>query len=199
MADLVSLTDYKEYEKKTDAKDDDRLLVLVSSVSQMVKSYCGRAFVDYYSTDKTEYFSIPTDTFNSIFVEETPIVSVTSIKERPSLSAGWVTLVSDGTGGKYEFILEEDIGKIIRTSDTGFAYWPKGPKRVEVVYKGGYSSIPVDLKLAVFDIISYYHKREYIPRQTVQGTTRDRNTSASVDGQAAFPDHITRVLDLYKQ
>ena len=58
MADLITVQDYKTAEGITQPKDDARLTVLVPSISELVKTYCGNTFVDFYSSNKTETFNI---------------------------------------------------------------------------------------------------------------------------------------------
>ena len=180
------------------SNEDEYLARLIPSVSQLVKNYCGRDFVDYFSTDKTEVFDIEGSTVRKIFLKELPVLSVTSVKERTSFSGSWTDLYDDGTNGSYDYYVEKPTGIITRVSDSAKACWPEGVARVEVVYKGGYDTLPADLELGVFDIIKYYHKKEATPRKTAQGTTKESTSTASKDGQASFPDHITRILDLYK-
>ena len=45
MADLITVQDYKTAEGITQPKDDARLTVLVPSISELVKTYCGNTFV----------------------------------------------------------------------------------------------------------------------------------------------------------
>ena len=52
MADLITLQDYKTAEGISAPKDDARLNVLIPSVSELVKTYCGNSFVDFYSSNK---------------------------------------------------------------------------------------------------------------------------------------------------
>ena len=76
--------------------------------------------------------------------------------------------------------------------------FPRGRKAVKVVYTAGYSSTPEDLKLAVFDLIKYYLKDESRDRMTIAGATVENPGSSSQAGNPGFPDHIKRVLDMYK-
>jgi hypothetical protein len=71
-------------------------------------------------------------------------------------------------------------------------------KSVKVTYKAGYTSTPEDLKLAVFDLIKYYMKDERKERQTIAGATIENQVSSSLAGNIGFPDHIKRILDMYK-
>ena len=60
MANLINLTDYKTAEGIQSTKDDTKLELLINSVSQLVKTYCGNSIVDFYHdhTRKTETLSI---------------------------------------------------------------------------------------------------------------------------------------------
>ena len=73
-----------------------------------------------------------------------------------------------------------------------------GKGAVKVVYTAGYSILPQDLELAVMDLITYYLKDERKSRQTIAGATLANQTSTSQRDNVGFPDHIKRVLDLYK-
>jgi hypothetical protein len=50
MANLITLADYKTAEGIQSTKDDAKLDLLITSVSQLVKTYCGNGIVDFYST-----------------------------------------------------------------------------------------------------------------------------------------------------
>ena len=66
------------------------------------------------------------------------------------------------------------------------------------MYTAGYSAVPADLKLAVIDLITYYLKDEHKQRRTMAGASIQNDGSSSQKDNVAFPDHIKRVLDLYK-
>ena len=76
--------------------------------------------------------------------------------------------------------------------------WPGGPAAVKITYKAGYDTCPADLQLAVIDLVTYYHKDEHKARKVMAGASIQNNTSSSQRDNVAFPDHIKRVLDLYK-
>ena len=65
-------------------------------------------------------------------------------------------------------------------------------------YTAGYASTPEDLKLAVIDLVTYYFKEERKNRQTIAGASIQNPGSTTQRDNIAFPDHIKRVLDLYK-
>jgi hypothetical protein len=194
MADLITLQQYKTAEGITQPKDDARLNVLIPSVSELVKTYCGNSFVDYYSSNKTEYFDIIWGT-HIVQLTESPVNAIVSVQERTSYSDSYTTL----TTGAYEYYLNTNTDSILRTIGSGkFKNWPEGVGAVKVVYTAGYSAVPSDLKLAVLDLISYYLKDEHKQRQTIAGASIQNQASTSQPNNVSFPDHIKRVLDLYK-
>ena len=193
MADLITLQQYKTAEGITQPKDDARLNVLIPSVSQLVKTYCGNTFVDFFSSAKTETFSIDWNT-TVVQLTENPVNSITSVKERTSYSAAYTTL----TTGAYEYYLDVSTDCIYRTTSSSYKNWPTGVASVEVVYTAGYSTIPGDLKLAVLDLITYYLKDEHKQRQSIAGASIQNQGSTSQTNNVSFPDHIKRVLDLHK-
>ena len=194
MANLITLQDYKTAEGITQPKDDSRLNVLIPSVSQLVKTYCGNSFVDFYSSNKTETFTIDWAT-HIVQLTESPVNSIVSVKERTSYSSSYDTL----TTVAYEYYLDTSTDSILRTLSSGrYRNWPQGVDSVEVVYRAGYSAVPADLKLAVLDLVTYYLKDEHKQRQTIAGASLQNQGSTSQNNNVSFPDHIKRVLDLYK-
>jgi hypothetical protein len=156
--------------------------------------------MDYAATNKTEFFTIKDDLVDTIILEESPIIAVVSVEERTGQADPYVTLITENSNnsGKYEYVVNDDSDSITRTSGSGNKSWPKGPKSVKVVYKAGYVSTPDDLKLAVFDLIKYYLKDERKERMTIAGATVENAVSSSLAGNIGFPDHIKRILDMYK-
>tara|TARA_Y100001973_G_C5207474_1_gene342612 strand:- start:1 stop:591 length:591 start_codon:yes stop_codon:yes gene_type:complete len=194
MANLITLQDYKTAEGITQPKDDARLNVLIPSVSQLVKTYCGNSFVDFYSSNKTEIFDINWGT-HIVQLTESPVNAIVSVQERDSYSDSYTTL----TTTDHEFYLNTETDSVFRTLSSGkFKHWPQGVGAVKVVYTAGYSAIPGDLKLAVLDLITYYLKDEHKQRQSIAGASLQNQGSTSQSNNVGFPDHIKRVLDLYK-
>ena len=194
MANLITVQQYKDAEGIQSTKDDIRIEDLVPAVSQLVKTYCGNSIVDYYSSAKTEYINVNYET-HIIQLTGSPVNSITSVEERASYNEAYTTL----TTGNYEYYLDTATDSLYRTN--GSAYyrnWHRGPGAVKVVYTAGYSAVPADLKLAVYDLITYYLKDEHKQRQTLAGASVQNQGSTSMRNNPAFPDHIKRVLDLYK-
>jgi len=195
MADLVTTNEYKDAEGIRGEKEDDRLNVIVPQVSDLVKKYCGTSFVDYISTDKVETFSIDDNYTSTIIVSDSPLTAVHKVEERTSYSGAYAEL----TTGNYEYYADLDSDAIIRTDDNGnHKMWAKGVGAVRITYNAGYAECPRDLKLAIFDLITYYVKDEHKQRQTLGGATLQNQGTSGMRTSTDFPDHIKRVLDLYR-
>ena len=65
-------------------------------------------------------------------------------------------------------------------------------RSLKVTYKAGYAATPDDLKLAVMDFIDYYRDEQF--------TSTKQTMSATIEySPAKMPNHIKRVLDLYRE
>ena len=193
MANLITLQEYKTAEAISQPKDDARLNVLIPSVSQLIKTYCGNSFVDYYSSNKTELFTINWST-HIVQLTESPVNTIVSVQESQSYGGTLATLTTTAQ----EYALDTGTDCIYRTTSSGYKNWPVGVETVKVVYTAGYSAIPGDLKLAVLDLITYYLKDEHKLRQSIAGASLQNQGSSGQTNNVGFPDHIKRVLDLYK-
>ena len=171
--DLITLEDYKILGDITSAQHDAKLEELIDSVSQLVKTYCGVSFLDYYAANKTEYI---TKSYNTHILElsESPVVEIVTVKERSSPTASY-TAITENT----DYVLDATTDSLLRVSGSSYKNWEAGPNAVEVVYKAGYSALPQDLRLAVVDLITYYHKNEQKQRQTIAGATLQNSSTTS--------------------
>ena len=200
MADLITLQQYKDFAGLQGVQTDARINVIIDSISQLIKNYCGTSFIDFYSTDKTEFFDILDNHTTRIMLGESPLVSVSQVQEREDQSSSYVTLITENSDSsdKYEYMIDTVTDSIVRTNSTTDIPFPRGRKAVKVVYRAGYTSTPEDLKLACFDLVKYYLKDERKDRMTIAGATVENAVSTSIRNNAGFPDHIKRVLDMYK-
>ena len=195
MADLITVQEYKNAEGIVNSKEDSRLDIIVPQVSNLAKKYCGTSFVDYYSSDKTETFSVSDNFTSTIIVSESPLVSVTSVKERSTYDSSYDTL----TTTDYEYYVDTAADAIVRTTKSGAKKgFPQGLGSVQIAYRAGFSATPSDLKLALFDLVTYYLKDEHKERRTIAGATLQNQGTSGVRDNTDFPDHIKRVLDLYR-
>ena len=191
MTDLVTLAEYKEAEGISSPKEDLRLATLIPAVSQLVKTYCGNSLIDHYTTNKIETFSINWDT-HVAQLTESPVKTVVSVEKRDSVSESYSTVPTT------EYYLDEATDSVLHVTGSTYKNWPKGAGSVKITYTAGYDKCPADLRLAVFDLITYYLKDEHKERRTLAGASIQNAGSTSLRDSVAFPDHIKRVLDLYK-
>jgi hypothetical protein len=197
---LITLQQYKDFAGISGLSEDAKINVIIPSISQAVKRYCGLSFLDYYSSNKTEYFDIKDNMTNAVMLDESPLVSIVSVEERDSQADSYVTLISENSdsSGKYDYVVDFESDTIFRTTDTADKMFPKGRKAVKVVYRAGYASTPADVKLACFDLVKYYLKDERKERLNISGATITNQISSSIPGNIDFPDYIKRILDMYK-
>jgi len=191
MTDLITLAEYKEIEGIASPKEDLRLATLVPSISQLVKTYCGNSLVDYYSTNKIEVFNIDWQT-HLVQLTESPVNTIVSVEKRDSAQESYTTVLTA------EYYLDTSTDSILYIAGNSYKNWPRGAGAVKVTYTAGYSACPADLKLAVVDLITYYLKDEHKERKTLGGASIQNQGSTSLRDSVAFPDHIKRVLDMYK-
>lgn len=192
---IITLDDYKLFEGITSTKNDDQLEALLDSSSALIETYCNTKFTQYAtSPGVVEVFDIQWDT-HVVQLKYSPILTVISVLERSTQSQTYTNL----TTGAYEWYLDTVTDSIIRTNEDGsYALWPKGVGAVRVNYTAGYTSAPEDIKLALVDLVTYYFKDEHrVNRSLGSASTQNQVTSSIRD--AGFPDHIKRVLDLYRQ
>ena len=182
--DLISLADFKTLAEITSSQHDSKLTELIDSVSQLVKTYCGNSIIDFYTSDKTEEITINFGT-NQVQLTESPVNNIDSVQERATETASYDTLTADT-----DYVLDKATDILYRLGGNVF---PRGINSVKVVYNAGYSATPADLKLAVADLVTHYLRGEHKERRTIQGATIQNQRS-----DITFPDHIKRVLDLYK-
>jgi hypothetical protein len=335
MADLYTVSEYKAYAGISSTNRDSEINLLRTQISALIRTYCGRNFIDYYSTAKTEYFDT-TGGETSIFPVELPIVEVVQLLERSSSKTDKTTVETNHADSNNYYLLESgtaqctlstkttestcinndsftgaglndltitgynantssgEIGRSYKvqidstgtpdtfkwsrdggnnwketsvaitgssqtlegdiavtfaattghtstnswtfsaerwtgecssssyttqsTCEAAGEFWtaprdyeldaegqeimkvssfPTGPKSVKLVYKGGYSSIPDELKLACYDLTTYYMKKESTPAKSMPGSDI-KNISRSQSLHSEFPPHIKRILEHYR-
>ena len=195
MANLITLQEYKTAEGITAPKDDARLNVLIPSVSELVKTIVEIVLLIFSHQIKQKRLTLTGEIY-IVQLTESPVNAIVSVQERNSYSDSAYTTL---TTGAYEFSLDSATDSVLSTTSAGYKNWPQGVDAVKVVYTAGYSSIPTDLKLAVLDLVTYYLKDEHKQRQSIAGASLQNQGSTSQSNNVSFPDHIKRVLDLYKK
>ena len=179
---LVTKAEYKAYMGITSTNSDAEIDFLIPKVSELVKTYCRRTFVDFYDEAKTEVFD---GGFKQIILKETPVVTVNSVAYSADYGKTYTNLIKFT-----DWIAREDY--IVSLNPNGFSEQINGYR---VVYFAGYETVPADLKLAVLDLVEYYSRNNGAVH-----SSRDLNpntTQVSYVASSNFPATIKRVLDQY--
>lgn len=185
MTALITLEDYKKYKKITKTDSDEELNAIISSVSSLIKTYCGHSFIDYYTTSKVEVFNIKSSQ-HAILLNEWPVKTVSLVEYRDSYDQTYTTLDTS------EYYVDTSIDTLFKHS----GYWPEGFGSVKITYTAGYASTPDDVKIAALDLVHHYHKEEYKERKSIGTASID--TGLSKMGTSKWPPHVSRVLELYR-
>lgn len=181
---LVTRSEYKQYAGLTSVNEDARIDNLIPKVSEQVKQLCRRTFVDYVNDTKVEYFD---GGHNLLVPTETPLLSVNSIEYSQNYGATYTELVE-----YTDYTLLKRDNTILSLSKLGFPWLPNGYR---LTYTAGYETLPEDLKLAVFELITYYIKNDgAIHSNKAPGTNTVQIEYVTT---TALPSHIKRVLDQY--
>lgn len=189
MADLISIETYKQAKALISAKDDSRLSIIVPAVSQLVKTYCNNSFNDYLDPENPFVESISVEnTTKKIQLTQWPVLTIEKVEARDYYDVDYVELTPD------EYILETKNDCLTRIGRN----WETGINSVIVTYTAGYTVLPEELTLAVIDLIHYYYKEEYKPDRSISGAAIRNAHSSSHWNSMGFPDHIRRVLDMYR-
>lgn len=182
---LVTIAEYKAYIGIASTNQDAAIASLIVSISDLVKTICRRTFLDYVDNSKVEVFKGGEENFN---LQETPLLTVSSVE------------FSEDYGQTYSSLIEF-TDYVVDTGTEQINIIPlqyqiyKRVNAFKVTYTAGYEVLPSDLKLAIFDLITYYLRHE-------AALHTNKNVGAnSVQIEyvtsTTLPAHIRRVLDLY--
>lgn len=159
MTKMVTLTELKNHLAIQDDKHDQRLNALLRGAIAFVKSYCGRQFTYGTYTEQVEFV-------NGVgFINESPIDEVVS--------------VVDSMDNTYTVWYTTNLCMIKLETKTN--------NILTVAYKGGYNTIPEDLKLGVMQYCEYMWNKP----MGVHGT-------GEAELRTYYEDFDTSVIDLYK-
>jgi hypothetical protein len=180
--ELITKAEYKAYAGINSTNSDTEIDALLSPVSELIKNYCGRRFLDYFDESKTEMFNGDVEYFR---LSESPIVRVLGVEYSSDYGQNWTALVE-----YLDWVLDGD--KVYSLSTTG---WLKQLRGYRVTYTAGYETVPTDLKLATMDLLTYYRQND----SAIHSTKAPGTNSVQIEYVSGvnLPAHIKRVLDLY--
>lgn len=178
---LITLAEYKDYASINSTDYDTKIVSIVTKVSELVKSYCNRLFIDGYDPTQGSFLPIIeyTDKDGHYYPNEFPVQELISVEYSTDNGITYTDLTDCVFNRVKEAIYIPDEGR-------------EGINAFKVTYTGGYAQTPDDLKLACLDLVEYYYKGEYTPRKTTNNNVLEYVTTSDL------PSHIKRVLDLYR-
>ncbi len=186
MADLVTLAEFKAYAGINSTNQDSEIKSLIPKVSQLVKNYCGRTFIDYYNDAKTEYSNGGSP---YLYLVESPVATIQSLEYSSDYGQTYTELVEFT-----DFVYNNSMDRVESLWTNGFTL---GTNAYKITYFGGFEKPPEDLKLATLDLIDYYMKSDMSIKST--RNVGANQTSIEYVTTSSMPSHIRRVLDLYRE
>jgi len=183
MADLVTKQEYKTYAGINSTNHDAEIEFLVPKVSELVKTYCRRTFIDHFDEAKIEVFK---GGHSTIILKETPVTQVISVERSTNYGQTYTKLTKFT-----DWVQEGD--NIVSLDPQGV--WKELINGYKITYFAGYEVVPQDLKLAVLDLITYYRKND----GAIHSTKAPGTNSVQIEyvSTTNLPAHIKRILDQY--
>lgn len=182
--DLITKAEYKAYAGLNSTNEDSKIDSLVPKVSAFVKSFCRRTFIDHVEDAKVEVFKGGQKTLN---LGEYPVISVSSVEYSSDFGLIYTPLTEF-----VDYVVHPKGGYIEAISANGF---PEKVNGYKVTYTCGFEEIPQDLKLACFDLITFYIKNDNAVHsmRPVGGS----NTQIDYVRTGKLPSSISVILDEY--
>jgi hypothetical protein len=169
---LITLAKIKEYLQldSTDTSKDALLQDLIDSASFAIQTYCKRKLLvgDYVELHDGKGLS-------NLYLGEAPILSVTSVKIDGQLVTDYKT--------------RDKMGVLTRSSGV----WQDGIVNVEVSYRAGYQTIPLDIQQACKLLVSFYYKTD------IAEFTNVFTEGGGFIRPEAFPGRVRALLDPYRR
>ena len=182
---LITVAEYKAYAGISSTNQDIELATTVQKVSGLVKNICRRTFVDYVDEYKVDTFSGGAP---RILLPETPVLTVSSVQFSNDYGKTYTKLV------EYEdYVVDRDRDAVEIIASSLLEY--KKVNAFKVTYSAGYETIPEDLKLAIFDLVTYYMRND----AAIKSTKAIGSNTVQIEyiTNTNLPAHIRRVLDLH--
>lgn len=162
----ITLAGYKSYSDINTPNQDDKLTPLIAYANDFAAKYCGTKFEP------------TTETGVRILISEGGFI----LPNAPVISVENLTLNDDDRVFEYWVNLEEG------TAEVDF----EESLYATLDYTWGYPSVPPSVEVALYELVTYYAKREYSKSKTLGGET------ITYLDPAVIPVHVRAGLDLYK-
>lgn len=183
---LITAAEYKAYKGITSTTQDTIIASLIPKVSELVKAFCRRTFVDYIDDAKVEVFRGGEVALN---LKEPPLIAVSTVEYSNDYGLTYTPLVEFT-----DYVVDTETDQVNLVS----VYYQKINKvnAFRVTYNAGYpDGLPPDLKLAIMDLVTYYLRNE-VALHTNKNVGAN-SVQIEYVTNTMLPAHIRRVLDLY--
>lgn len=201
---LASLADYKATAgiTSTDATSDTALTQILLQAQAKMERLCGRRAAGFETATWTERVS--GDDTSQLRVSQWPITSITSITRYSTDGStttvtstdyrtapyadnrGWIHLMGE-TAGRFPVI--DDYGFLDPSSYGPIPAWSWGRDNYSIVYVGGYTTVPDDLKAVLYEAVGMMYANRAgvaLKSESIAGAgssyTYTRMTKAEIDG-----------------
>lgn len=184
MSHLITREEYKTEAGISSPNQDALIDQLIPQVSDLVRNICRRTFNSYVDEAKTEVFS-----GGAFFpLQEFPVIQIQSVETSEDYGKTYSALTE-----YTDWVLDQENNVIVPVETT--AGFQKKINGYRVTYTAGYESIPLDLKLAVMDLLTYYMRNDSAIHS--HKNPGSNNVQIEYISTTNLPASIKRVLDLY--
>ena len=177
---LVTASEYKTSRGISGTDYDTRIGEAINAASAKARVYCGRNLTNgFEEAERTEVYD--GDGTNAIRLHEWPVDSISSVKFLTAASSGAAVYGdtvdasgyhSDGRGTLYRV---GGVSWVMAHGGSSRTGWPEGDANVQVVYTGGYATIPDAIKEAVFSLMDQWF--DEAGRNTVSTTNEAKGVT----------------------
>lgn len=181
---LTTVANFKTFIGDSSSTNDTVYGNIIDSVSAFVENYCNRTF------DSTTYTNEVYDGTGTIYLrlKNYPITTFTRLQER----ARWDNTDDWETISSQNYYYDTNEGVITKTSN-----FSMGKQNYRVTYVAGYSTIPADLQLAVWQMT----RDIFNHRKSSGDVTSEKLKDYSITyGEVAsmVTDEVRMTLDIYR-
>lgn len=156
---------------------------LIDAASWWFNRYTDRSLL---ARSVTEYHDGPGGVL--LYTKERPINSVTSLHDDPDRNYGATYLITTT-----DYVYYGDEGKIVLT---GTSFSVGSAKAIQLIYNGGYSTVPYDLENGVVNLVLYWYDKYFQKRIGLSGISDDVGNRTYVSD---IPAEVKQIADSYRR